>query len=1197
MKKLITTLIALLIASLSFTAIGCGDSSDLGSGNSTSIEQSANSSNESSSSIVEGSQTNSGTTSSGPIGPSQGGTSSDPIVANYLITFKNGEEILQSESLQEGSQIVFNGEAPTKEATEEFTYTFAGWSIDGENLVELGLVEGEATYYALFTSATREYLVSWDINGTVSTTNVAYNGVPTKEDAYVQGLIFKGWSTSENGEIIDLSTQKITKDTNYFAVFTDTSVWDGTYPNVASGYTFKGEGTQSSPYLIESAKDLAALSRLTTGKKNFGEGTYYKITVNVDLSVGGWVPICDTNTDQAGWHSAGNFFGANLDGGNKTITFNETNAPLCFGLFIGLYNCTVQNLTLSGTINGQHYHSALAVYFNGGVTANNVTTNVNMTISNTTDAQARTGGIVGQVNGKGNKLINCKNTGNITALSTQSHVGGLVGFGYGGLELTDCSNTGTIVGKVTATTPYGIENVFVGNLVGCGNGVTFNVTFNVDGKETSVNTISGLKPTYSGTPIKEDDENYRYTFAGWSTSENGEIVELDYVQGEVTYYAVFTKTEFYTITFNVDGVTKEVKVLKNNLPEYNGEISKVGYKFLGWSTEEDGEVTGIAKATANETYYAIFEEITEAYTVTWVVDTTYTEEQYVYGSTPSKDKPTKADYIFVGWAKTENGTIIDLTKEVITQAETYYAVFKKADLTADEFQMQVAHLGGPSGTTNQARMRVSFSVKMKAGTKFTFIGTSEQAGIYKWTVNETQNTANMYADTYIDAGWNTAPKSTEAGNGWGIETKSSTEYVTQSDCYPVIVLAKIAGGNFTNDDINLIKDMFKVEGIKLSPITLYEEGSLTEEEFASQVAAMGSYPMPESAARGRIIFSVKMARGTKVSYTGTSSFNWAVVETSNNVTAASYLDSGWNSAWADPTADYISQIDGSYLVITVKKTDGANFTNAEIATLHSMFKVTGEKRISAVEQKDYEIKSINHRGYNYMAPENTLEAYKLSAYYGFKYVECDISFTKDGVPVLLHDETIDRTSTGTGNIADLTLEEARQYDYGSWFSHDYVGVQIPTLEEFLLVCKEYNLHPYIEIKWTSTFSLTAEQAKVIVDVVSKCGMTGKVSYISFSIDALTKIHALDSSARLGYVISSTVTEEHVNKIAALKTSTNEVFIDVYRSQGAKGHNTVTLCKNAAVPLEVWTADGDVVYTLDPYVTGVSSEYTIAGQLL
>ena len=78
--------------------------------------------------------------------------------------------------------------------------------------------------------------------------------------------------------------------------------------------------------------------------------------------------------------------------------------------------------------------------------------------------------------------------------------------------------------------------------------------------------------------------------------------------------------------------------------------------------------------------------------------------------------------------------------------------------------------------------------------------------------------------------------------------------------------------------------------------------------------------------------------------------------------------------------------------------------------------------------------SVNHRGYSAIAPENTLPAYRLSKEKGFRYVETDVSFTSDGVPVLLHDASIDRTSDGTGKIAEMTFEQVRQYDFGSWKS-------------------------------------------------------------------------------------------------------------------------------------------------------------------
>ena len=112
-----------------------------------------------------------------------------------------------------------------------------------------------------------------------------------------------------------------------------------------------------------------------------------------------------------------------------------------------------------------------------------------------------------------------------------------------------------------------------------------------------------------------------------------------------------------------------------------------------------------------------------------------------------------------------------------------------------------------------------------------------------------------------------------------------------------------------------------------------------------------------------------------------------------------------------------------------------------------LYDIYGTKLTMEAVSMDYDrsVKGVNHRGYSTVAPENTLPAYVLSRKMGFQYAECDVSFTSDGVPVLLHDSTIDRTSDGSGSIGSLTLEEVRQYDFGSWKGEQYAGTKIPTL--------------------------------------------------------------------------------------------------------------------------------------------------------
>ena len=106
----------------------------------------------------------------------------------------------------------------------------------------------------------------------------------------------------------------------------------------------------------------------------------------------------------------------------------------------------------------------------------------------------------------------------------------------------------------------------------------------------------------------------------------------------------------------------------------------------------------------------------------------------------------------------------------------------------------------------------------------------------------------------------------------------------------------------------------------------------------------------------------------------------------------------------------------------------------------------GLKEVSSINY-DLNVKAINHRGYSYESPENTIPAYIMSKDKGFTYVEGDVAFTKDNVAVLLHDNTIDRTSNGSGKITDFYYQELLQYDFGSWFSSEYEGVKIPTFKE------------------------------------------------------------------------------------------------------------------------------------------------------
>lgn len=255
--------------------------------------------------------------------------------------------------------------------------------------------------------------------------------------------------------------------------------------------------------------------------------------------------------------------------------------------------------------------------------------------------------------------------------------------------------------------------------------------------------------------------------------------------------------------------------------------------------------------------------------------------------------------------------------------------------------------------------------------------------------------------------------------------------------------------------------------------------------------------------------------------------------------------------------------------------------------------IVNNEMLSTNSNFDLNVIGVNHRGYSNVAPENTLPAYKLSRKNGFKYVETDISFTSDGVAVCLHDNTIDRTSNGSGNIGNLTYAEVSQYDFGSWKSPDYAGTKIPTFEEFILLCKNLGLHPYIELKDNGGY--TEAQIQELVDTVKKYGMQGKVSWISFTLKYLTYVKNYDDKARLGYIVG-TISASVISDANTLKTNNNSIFIDAYYNN--LNNELVNLCIADDIPLEVWTVDNiNIINNLNPYISGVTSNNLLAGKVL
>jgi glycerophosphoryl diester phosphodiesterase len=108
--------------------------------------------------------------------------------------------------------------------------------------------------------------------------------------------------------------------------------------------------------------------------------------------------------------------------------------------------------------------------------------------------------------------------------------------------------------------------------------------------------------------------------------------------------------------------------------------------------------------------------------------------------------------------------------------------------------------------------------------------------------------------------------------------------------------------------------------------------------------------------------------------------------------------------------------------------------------------------------------SVAHRGHSIAYPENTLEAYRKAIELGVEMIECDVNIARDGQLVMMHDSTLDRTTSGTGQVSAATWEEIRRLDAGGKFKPEFAGVRAPSAEETLLLYKEAGILSCFEVK-------------------------------------------------------------------------------------------------------------------------------------
>ncbi len=177
---------------------------------------------------------------------------------------------------------------------------------------------------------------------------------------------------------------------------------------------------------------------------------------------------------------------------------------------------------------------------------------------------------------------------------------------------------------------------------------------------------------------------------------------------------------------------------------------------------------------------------------------------------------------------------------------------------------------------------------------------------------------------------------------------------------------------------------------------------------------------------------------------------------------------------------------------------------------------------------------IGHRGLKAFAPENTLSSFEVAYQKGFKWVEFDVQLTSDYTPIILHDDTVDRTTNGFGKLNHLSWAELSNLDAGSWFSPAFQGARIPTFVELMSFLNHKQMAANIEIKSDTDWGALLI-AKTIIPLLPDSFTPERLLFSSFQHDCIFWIRQYYPQLPAGFLmekidwslVSKLTPEEHL----------------------------------------------------------------------
>ena len=172
-------------------------------------------------------------------------------------------------------------------------------------------------------------------------------------------------------------------------------------------------------------------------------------------------------------------------------------------------------------------------------------------------------------------------------------------------------------------------------------------------------------------------------------------------------------------------------------------------------------------------------------------------------------------------------------------------------------------------------------------------------------------------------------------------------------------------------------------------------------------------------------------------------------------------------------------------------------------------------------------KLIGHRGVKDLAPENTLYSINKAIQLNLKWIEVDVKISKDHVPFLLHDDKLERTTSGNGNPLEYEYRDIFKLDAGSWFDIKYKNAYPPTLEEVLKHCSQYNIGINMELKSNQGFE--KENVIAVSELLKNSKFTCPYYFSSFNWFSVILIKKLLPNSHAGIILDKINTKNNYEK--------------------------------------------------------------------